>query len=355
MVSRTVIDRAAHPDLLAGKDLAEPNRAGAAVAGQEKLGVRRDSDGEGGGQATTAYDALRVWVSQPRFSCGGTVASVDTANDLLYVNVTCGTDSLPTPLTVAVTPNTQLFEAEDGCPSAIDLGQIVAGEQVRVSGTIDDSTGTPAYDAARVRVSQPRFFCEGEVSQVDTSNNVLTIDVTCGSGGLSGPLEVAVTPDSQLYSFADFACDPIDLSQVNAGDQVAVCGTIDASSGTAVYDAGVVFDCGAVALPAPTSQPSSQSVTTSAAKVGHSLKLHLRVSDAMPGCSTADVSVAVLNAKGVKVASQTVSGVALSKTVTVSLKLRKGLVRGTYRVVTKATDQAGNRQLHAGTALLRVH
>jgi hypothetical protein len=136
---------------------------------------------------------------------------------------------------------------------------------------------------------------------------------------------------------------------------VAVCGTIDASSGTAVYDAGVVFDCGAVALPAPTSQPSSQSVTTSAAKVGHSLKLHLRVSDAMPGCSTADVSVAVLNAKGVKVASQTVSGVALSKTVTVSLKLRKGLVRGTYRVVTKATDQAGNRQLHAGTALLRVH
>lgn len=75
----------------------------------------------------------------------------------------------------------------------------------------------------------------------------------------------------------------------------------------------------------------------------------------MPGSSTASVSVAVVNAKGAKVAAGTVSGVALNKAVTLSLKLRKSLIRGTYRVVTKATDDAGNRQLRAGSAVLRVH
>ena len=242
-----------------------------------------------------------------------------------------------------------------GCgDNTITLDQVAVGEQVRVSGTIDASSGTAVYDAARVCVHQPRFFCEGAVSQIDTTNNLLYVDVAHGSAGLSGPTELATTADTQLFSFADFACGQIDLSQVSVGDQVAVCGTIDASSGTAVYDARVVFDCGADPLPAPTSQPTSLSMGLKSVSKGKSLEVYLRISDAMPGCSAANVSIAVVNAKGAKVATQTISGVALNKAVTLSVKLHKGLIRGTYRIVTRATDEAGNHQLHAGSAVLRV-
>ena len=184
----------------------------------------------------------------------------------------------------------------------------------------------------------------------------LQVSVTHGSPSLDGATSVSVNvaDDALLLSVVNCQPSPIDFSAIVQGDQVALCGTIDESTGTPIYTAHVVLDCGADPLPTPTSQPTSQTVGAGAVTGGHSLKLHLRVGDAMPGCSSAQVSVAVLNAKGVKVASQTVSGVALNKAVTVSLKLHKGLVRGTYRIVTKATDAVGNHQTHAGTAVLRV-
>ncbi len=313
------------------------------------------------------YDASRVCVRQPEFSCTGTVSAVDTTNDLLTVNVTKGSAGLASPLTVAITSNTQITgdasTVSEASPVAalrcddntITLNQVIVAEQVRICGTIDDSSGTPVYDASRVWVRQARFFCEGAVSQIDTTNDRLSVDVAHGSAGLSGTTALAISADTQLFSFADFACGQIDLSQVSVGDQVAVCGTIDASSGTAVYDARVVFDCGADPLPAPTSHPTSLSTRVKNVARGKFLKVHLRVTDAMPGCSTAEVSVAVVNAKGTKVATRTVSGVALNKAVSLSVKLHKALTRGTYHVVTKALDDAGNRQLRAGSAVLRVH
>ena len=195
------------------------------------------------------YDASRVCVRQPEFSCTGTVSAVDTTNDLLTVNVTKGSAGLASPLTVAITSNTQITgdasTVSEASPVAalrcddntITLNQVIVAEQVRICGTIDDSSGTPVYDASRVWVRQARFFCEGAVSQIDTTNDRLSVDVAHGSAGLSGTTALAISADTQLFSFADFACGQIDLSQVSVGDQVAVCGTIDASSGTAVYDA----------------------------------------------------------------------------------------------------------------------
>jgi hypothetical protein len=238
--------------------------------------------------------------------------------------------------------------------STIALDQVVVGEQVNVRGTVDASSGTAVYDAALVRVSQPRFFCEGAVSAVDTANNLLTVDVAHASAGLSGSVQLAIIPATRMFSFADFDCTHLDLSQVVLGDQVAVCGAIDTSSATPVYDARIVFDCGTVALPAPTSKPTSFSMKARGVARGKFLKVHLRVRDAMPGCSAARVSFAVLNAKGTRVAAHTVSGVALNKVVTLTVKLHKGLTRGTYRLVTKATDEAGNHQLRVGSAVLRV-
>jgi tRNA (Thr-GGU) A37 N-methylase len=331
------------------------------VAIGEQIRVGGTIDASSG---TPVYDALRISVHQPRFSCQGTVSAVDVTDGLLTVDFTNGSDGLVSPLAVTITADTQITadaasvaqpSSALGCAdNTITLDQVMVGEQVSVHGTIDASSGTPVYDALRVRVHQPRFFCEGAVSAIDTTNNILTVDVAHGSAGLIGTTALTITPDARLFSFADFACSQLDLSQVAVGDQVAVCGVIDASSGTPVYDARVVFDCGAITLPAPASQPTALSTGAKSVTRGKSLKVHLRISDAMPGSSTASVSVAVVNAKGAKVAAGTVSGVALNKAVTLSVKLRKSLIRGTYRVVTKATDDAGNRQLRAGSAVLRV-
>jgi hypothetical protein len=292
------------------------------------------------------------------FFARGTVSAVDTTNDLLTVTVTKGSDGLPTPLVVTITDDTQIVQL--GHPGfcgndQITLDQVLVGENVRVCGTVDSSSGTAVYDAARVAVSQPRFFCVGAVSAVDTTNGVLQVDVAHGSAGLPDQVDLVVTDDTDLLSFVDGGCSAIDLSQVQVADQVAVCGVVDSSSGAAVYDARVVFDCGADPLPAPASKPAALSVVAAKAAKGANLKVGLRVADPMPGCTSARVTVAVVNARGVTVAVRTVSAVALNKTVRVSIRLHHSLMRGTYHIVTRATDQAGNRQARAGKALLRVH
>jgi hypothetical protein len=286
------------------------------------------------------------------------VSAVDTTNDLLTVNVTRGSDGLPAPLVVTITPDTQLFQL--GRPGfcandQITLDQVLVGEQVRVRGVVDSSSGTDAYDALRVCVRQPRFFACGAVYAVDPTNGVLTVTVAHGSAGLSGQVPFAVTDDTRLFSFSGLTCSQIDLSQVLVDDQVAVCGLVDASSGTAVYDARVVFDCGSDPLPAPASKPAALSVAAGKAFRGANLKVGLRVADAMPGCTSARVTVALVSARGVTVAARTVSGVALNRSVTVSLKLHRTLPRGTYHIVTRAIDQAGNRQARVGRAILKVH
>jgi hypothetical protein len=301
------------------------------------------------------------------FRLSGSVAATPVPDNngggTLQVSVTHGSCSLngASSLTVTVADDAQLFSVTGCRRSPIDFSAISQGDQVTLRGTIDDSSGTPVYTATRVCVRVPCFACVGSVDAIPVPDNngggTLQVSVTHSSCSLNGAssLTVTVADDAQLFSVTGCQRSPIDFCAISQNDQVALCGTIDDSSGVPVYTAQVVFDCGADPLPAPASQPTSQSVTGGAVGQGHSLKLHLRVSDAMPGCSSADVSVSVVNAKGVKVAGQTVSGVALNKTVAVSLKLHKGLMRGTYRIVTKATDQAGNHQIHAGTALLRVH
>jgi hypothetical protein len=75
----------------------------------------------------------------------------------------------------------------------------------------------------------------------------------------------------------------------------------------------------------------------------------------MPGAGTANVTLALITTKGKKLASATVGGVTLNTPVSISFKLTKSLVRGTYRIVAKATDWAGNKQAEATSATLNVN
>ena len=90
------------------------------------------------------------------------------------------------------------------------------------------------------------------------------------------------------------------------------------------------------------------------AKKGDRLRLRLRVSDAMPGCQTAKVTVSVRTSAGRTVATRTVAAVAVNHPVMVALKLAKSLRHGSYRLVATSTDWAGNQQVRARTALLKV-
>ena len=93
---------------------------------------------------------------------------------------------------------------------------------------------------------------------------------------------------------------------------------------------------------------------TGHARKSDKLKLRLKVADAMPGATTAKVTISVKTATGRTVATRTVVAVALNRSVTVAVKLGRTLHRGAYRLVATSIDWAGNRQAHARTAVLRV-
>jgi len=202
-----------------------------------------------------------------------------------------------------------------------------------------------------------RFFVSGTVTAVDTTTNVLSVAVDRGCPDLSGTtVDVVVTGDTQLFSAADHHKTAATLADVAVGDKIAVCGTIDSSSGTAVYTAGQVFDFGAAAsLPTPVCRPGSLQVAARHAGRGDALKLAFKVTDPMPGAGTANVTLALVTVKGKKLASVSVSGVSINTAAKVSFKLHKALAKGTYRIVARATDWAGNKQVKAATATLKVN
>ncbi len=132
-------------------------------------------------------------------------------------------------------------------------------------------------------------------------------------------------------------------------------GTLDLSTGEAVYLARVVLDgvC-ADLLPKPSCKTGAAVVSARDAQKGDRLKLRLKVGDAMPGSLTAGVTLKIKNSAGSTVANRTVAGVEVNTTVTVAVKLGAALHRGSYRVVATSRDWAGNRQARARTAVLTV-
>ena len=201
----------------------------------------------------------------------------------------------------------------------------------------------------------PRFGLVGAVTAVDAESGLITVAIDHASGDLGGSIEVAVTGDTELFAVADHERTPITLADVAVDDEVAVFGTVDSSTGEPVYTAHVVLDgVSADWLPRPACRPRDAAVNAGDAKKGDRLKLRLRVADAMPGCQTAKVTVSVKTSAGRTVATRTVAAVAVNRPVTVALKLARTLRHGSYRLVATSTDWAGNQQVRAKTALLKV-
>jgi hypothetical protein len=291
----------------------------------------------------------------PAFGLVGTVSAVDAANGVLTVAVDRGCGGLSGTVDITVTADTRLFSAQCHERTPIALADITAGDRVAIRGTVDDSTGTPAYTARVVCVRVRSFGLVGSVTAVDAGSGVLSVAVDHGSGDLSGAVDVVVATGTELFSVQDHQRTPITLADIAVGDKVAAFGTIDVSTGAPVYTAKVVIDgVSAAWLPRPVCRPHDTHVSARRAGKGEKLKLHLRVADTMPGCTTAKVALTIKTAAGRTVVSRTVAGVAVNAQVTVSLKLGKALRHGSYRLVATSTDWAGNRQARAQTAVLTV-
>ena len=331
--------------------------AGVAVGDQVALcGTVDNSSG------SPVYTAAVVCVRVPRvphFFCVGSVSATDTTDtaNTITLAVDHGRPDLGSSIVVNVSGDTQLFTAGCGQQTAITMAGVAVGDQITVRGTVDASSGSPVYTATRVCVRVPHFFCVGTVSLVDTTDtpNSITVAVDHARPDLGSSIIANITADTELFAISDGQKSAIALGQINNLDQIAICGTIDTSSGLPVYTATGVFDFGAAgSLPTPVCQPGSLHVGANHAGRGDALQVRVKVTDPMPGAGTADVTLALTTVKGRKLGSATVGGVTVNKSTKVSFRLHKALPTGTYKIVAKATDWAGNRQVKAGTATLKV-
>jgi hypothetical protein len=309
----------------------------------------------------TQYTAAAVAVQAPCFSLVGTVKAVDADHGLLTVSIEEAGGDLAGDVQIVVTDETRIVRAHrfqqghgcDGEEVPLTLSDVAVGDSVGVWGTVDDSGDETVYTADRVCIEAPRFGLVGSVTAI--GDGTLTVDVDHASGDLTGSVEIAVTGDTEIYKVADHEKSAITLADVAEGDEVAVFGTVDLSTGENVYTAHVVLDgVSPDLLPKPSCRPGDAAVPGRHARKGDRLKLRLKVADAMPGCPTARVTLAIKSSSGRTVASRTLAGVKVNTSVTVAVKLRATLRSGSYRVVATSRDWAGNAQVKAGTAVLTV-
>jgi hypothetical protein len=309
------------------------------------------------------YTAAVVAVEAPCFALVGTVTAVDVGEGLLTVSVDEASGDLTGEVEIVVTDETRVVRAHRfgsgrGCVGEevqLTLSDIDVGDTVGVWGTVDDSGETSVYTADRVSVQVPRFGLVGSVTAVDVTGGVVSVEIDHASGDLTGTVDVTVTGDTELYRVAGNGKTDITLSDVAVGDEVAVFGTIDLSTGDDVYTAHVVLDgVSADWLPRPACRPGDASVAARHARKGDRLRLRLRIADGMPGCPSASVTLRIRSASGRTVAAGTVAGVKVNAVVTVGIRLGSSLHRGRYRVVATARDWAGNRQARARAAVLTV-
>jgi hypothetical protein len=317
----------------------------------EVFGTTDDSTDE------TVYTAVVVCVRAPCFGLVGTVTAVDVDGGVLSVAIDEASGGLTGTVDILVTAETRILRGREarGCDDELTLADVSVGDGVGVWGTVDSSSAKAVYTAEKVCLRVPRFGLVGAVTAIDVEGGLITVAIDHASGDLSGSIDVAVTVDTELFAVADHERTPITLLDVAVDDEVAVFGTVDSSSGSTVYTAHVVLDgVSADWLPRPACKLRNAAVDAAHAKKGDRLRLRLRVSDAMPGCRTAKVTVSVRTSAGRTVATRTVAALAVNQPVTVALRLAKSLRHGSYRLVATSTDWAGNEQARAKTALLKV-
>ena len=105
---------------------------------------------------------------------------------------------------------------------------------------------------------------------------------------------------------------------------------------------------------APTAKAKALNVRAAKAKKGKTLKFRITVADPIPGCGNATLTLTLTTTKGKKLWRLVEAGQPTNKALVVSYKLKKKLKKGTYSIVCKSTDAAGNVQARATKAKLKI-
>ena len=105
---------------------------------------------------------------------------------------------------------------------------------------------------------------------------------------------------------------------------------------------------------APTAAAKAMALKAAKAKKGKKIKIKLTITDPTPSCGSATLTLTLTTKKGKKVGSLVKTAQPTNKALVISFKLKKTLKKGSYFIVCRATDAAGNAQATATKAKLKI-
>ena len=190
---------------------------------------------------------LPWWEPSAHFTCVGQIQAVDTTAGTVTVRVHLASrgaaDYLGDDLTIVAAADAHVFKAEGSVLKPIALGDLVAGEKLRVEGTIDYSTGSAVFMGKRLVMRRlpineiKRFAFRGPVTAVDAAAGKLTATMVRVTRALSpyyhAACDFVVAPDVRLWVMKDGWPVRATLADVVVGDKVYAQGGADRSTPSA--------------------------------------------------------------------------------------------------------------------------
>jgi hypothetical protein len=242
-----------------------------------------------------------------------------------------------------------------GC--AIDGGTLAAAgaapiDMIDAAGGTIAKTSALAGDGASFTVTDdftaPTVTATGlqRSARAGWANKAVTVKLSASDG--SGGSGVAATYHAldggatQTYSGA--------FSVSGAGSHTVTYWAADLMGNTGSVKTGYVN----IDLNAPAAVARPVRLTLAGAHLGAIVRVPVTLEDPLPTCGTAKVVLRLTSRSGKIVRTVIRTGVVTNRTKKVSLRLPSTLKRGVYMLRTRATDAAGNRQVHTGSARLIV-
>jgi hypothetical protein len=105
---------------------------------------------------------------------------------------------------------------------------------------------------------------------------------------------------------------------------------------------------------APTAAAKAMALKAAKAKKGKTLKIKVTIGDPTPSCGSATLTLTLTTKKGKQLWHLVKTAEPTNKALVISRKLKKALTKGTYFIVCRATDAAGNLQATASRAKLKI-
>jgi hypothetical protein len=191
--------------------------------------------------------ALPWWKPSAHFTCAGRIQAVDPTAGAVTMRVRLASrgaaDYLGDDLTIVAATGAHVFKASGAAHGRISLSDLVVGEQLRVEGTIDYSSGSAVFTGKRLVMHRlpldeiKRFAFRGAVTAVDAAAGTLSATMVRVTRALSpfyhADRKFVVAPDVRLWVMKNGWPVRATLADVATGDKVSAQGGADRSTPSA--------------------------------------------------------------------------------------------------------------------------